>query len=891
MIKWLKICTLIIIVNLNSINDAAANNLFVPDNRFTAGAQAADYSQCASLWGVYIYTRTTVKVSCMSACIAAAVWAGGSGTTVCPPTCWLTAEAAAWAALWATYTGYNAWAEEIRQNSKIVNTIDSGKPACGSVGGNLNNSANFVFDSNQTYQGWDRTGPLANYCYNEGFNHHLKENEDIYNGGDGKIGISYEGNSPVWIKPEDCDTIATNDFESLIGAKRHFCAWTEGDEICAEAVFCTGLLFGDIVPVYGFVGDPTRLTSKARRPCGDDPYSDGVIDDFMQNKRCECFCCEGSNSGNQAYDICSDLPNNRTCKTYNERYNAHCIKKPIVEEDFESPIVPPRTISHHCKMGVLSGYKDFSFVGKAVRCFTKTIHNIYFGIEELPVLNPDGSQAVDLQGSPQYTSQCIDGQSDGEGGCTKSLYKTIQDRFAGLLSIVLTLWVLLTGIKFLMVGGMSKGDFFKYALQFGVVLYFVNGNGWRDGYYDFLMYGGYELSSGYFEATVNSANTDTLSNIATTVDFGAVDADTVASCSFSDLNIATEESWNRMQQCNFFDGIDPSGNHYSDDERYYAVLDSLDCRFSRYLGIDRNDFILPELLVVATAIVFDTPSGFIFFIAALAFFVCSLILLLKIAFMLISIAMMISFLIYVSPIVIPLMLFDKTKKIFSKWLGLLIGYSLQPFLILSLIALIILLIDGFFITYLEPLYSIGGVEYKEVGLGASAPSISGDYNDSALVSNMIKFLFLLVVVVHIFNKFGSILNSLSGAADVGSFIKPPDFKGGRKKGAKAVGKAARKTGKYAAIKGRQKIGDASRAYDSFKEQKASGGQSSDDKGGGGRQNVNISSDGGNSNSDNKGGRGGQNVNISSGGGNNNSDDKEGGGGGAPSAPPVQNDDD
>ena len=64
--------------------------------------------------------------------------------------------------------------------------------------------------------------------------------------------------------------------------------------------------------------------------------------------------------------------------------------------------------------------------------------------------------------------------------------------------------------------------------------------------------------------------------------------------------------------------------------------------------------------------------------------------------MLAAITIMISFLIFISPLIIPLMLFNKTKKMFDKWLANLLGYSLQPFVILVLISLFIVLIDGFY---------------------------------------------------------------------------------------------------------------------------------------------------------------------------------------------------
>ena len=849
MIKWFRLPIIIIILSISLVNKVNANNLFVADNRFTHAARAADYSQCDSLWAIYPITKISVfaltNISCLSAF-------GGP----CPMLAKTTSVIAAFAALYGLYEAYSKWAENIRKNTKVVNTIDMDKPRCGDTN-NINSASNFVFDPYQTYRGWDKTGPLSNYCYTPEFDHTLKKNlyskTDIYNGGEGKIGISYKGNKPVWIAPEDCKAVATNSFEqtfSPIGIERQFCAWTEGDEICAEGVFCTGLILGDIMPIYGFVGDPVRRSNQAKRKCGRDPYIGkktekvknektgkeekieiATVDDFIQNKRCECYCCNGSDSGNPVYDGCGSFGGKKTCKTYNERYNAHCIKKPPPDEIFESPIIAPRTMSFHCKLAVKSGYTDFSFVGKAVRCVTKTIENLYFGREDVPLYNSSGKPILDINtGSPRFKNQCIDGKQDSDGECTHAFYRTMQENFAMVVSLILTLWMALLGIKFILGAGMSVAELTKAMLQLGVVLYFVSGTGWRDGYYKFLMAAGYELSADYFKATLANSNADTLGNILPQdkkfKKLTEFDNKDFASCQFSDSVVATDSAWNKMQQCNFFEGMDPSGNKYPQGDGYYAVLDSLDCRFSKYIGFDLNSY-FPEIIKIATAAIFSSPVGFLFFITAIAFLVVSVILLLRLTFMLVSIAIIISFLIFISPCIIPLMLFPKTKQIFDKWLAHLLGYSLQPFVILALIALFILLIDGFFAVYLNPIYGLSAVEYREAGLGVMTPVVGSDsYDPDTLVPNMIKFLFLLVVMVSIFNKFSAILQQLTGVGGIEQYLSPPDFKKGLSYAAGKVGGALGAAGSYAASKTRKSLNEDS---DAKKRGDEAGDKAKDDK--------------------------------------------------------------
>jgi len=815
--KKIQILLIVIVLTLKLIPEANANNAGVADNRFTEAALASDYSQCASLWAVYIATRVATYIACnmscagtataMAASVAAAPFAPAF-LTGCLASCPMISDAAALGALYGVYTGYSMWAEEIRQNTKIVNTIDPERPQCGNTS-NLDKEGNFAFDGGQEYnQGdgtpgdgsWSKRGPLNNYCYNEDWDHKVDTNPGVYNGGEGKIGVSYMGESPVWIESEDCSTIETSDFGIMLGSERIFCAWTEGDEICVEAVFCTSLGIGDFAPIYGFVGDPTRITSEARRSCGNDPYSNSTIDDFKANKRCECFCCNGS----EDYDVCDDIGQGRACKTYNERYYAHCVKRAIPETDLDNVVAPPKTLSAHCSLDVNAGYKEFSFVGKSVRCFSNTISNMYFGKEDVYQFDADGEKLIDgTTGNPIFTSRCIDGAEASDGGCTFAMYRIVQEKISNIVLIILTFWAFFLGVQFAMGQASSKGEMLVHFLKFGIVMYFVAGSGWRDGYYDFLMRGAYELSADFYQVTADGASNTDILDLIDPIDITMDDdsAAALASCSFVDLPIASDEAWEKIQECNFFDGLNSYGVAYAPEDNYLAVLDSIDCKFASYIGFSRNGY-YPEIIKVATAVLFDTASGFFFFIAAMVFLYVSIILLLKITFMLVVSVIMINFMIYVSPIMIPLMMLKRTKPIFDKWLATVLGFSLQPFLILVLLSLVILLMDAFFVIYLQGLYDLG-VEYKTGFLGISVPTISANYNDAAIISNMLKFMFLLVIVMHMFEAFEKVLSQLSGADSVSSFIKSPDFNAAGKNAGSFAAKKGKAAGKYAATKGRK----------------------------------------------------------------------------------------
>ena len=805
----LKYIILLLPILVMMPNQAKSNNAFVADHRYTNAAQASDYAQCSSLWAVYVTTKITTTLLLRAGCRQAftsmlanpstAPFAPGflAGCLAAVPKL---SEVAALSALYSAYQGYSEWAGEIRKKSKIVNTIDKGKPDCDS---NLSNAQNSLPDGESTSvtRSWEESGPLANYCYKQEFDH-MDESNEIYNFGESKIGISYNGNDPVWIAPEDCNTVDTESYIPLsIGEKRIYCAWTEGDEVCAEAVFCTGLGVGDIMPIYGFVGDPVRTQSEARRKCGNDPYSDNIIDDFKNGKRCECYCCDGSKTGYE----CGDL-SNRSCVTYNERYNAHCIKKALPVVDPISPYMPPPTLSAHCNLDVNTGYKNFAFVGKAVRCFEKTMYNIYHGREDIFELNLEGEKILDIYGNPKFSNRCIDGLGSDDSGCTKAMYKQIQSNLENFITIILTFWAFFIGLKFLMGQMNSKGEFLLNIIKLGIILYFVQGNGWKDGYYEFLLNGSYHLSSDFFKAVTEHD-----------VKFENIKADEVSfidaggdapSCAFSSSSGATSSDWGSLESCNFYNGVNSYGNLYADGEKHYSIVDTIDCKFAKYIGLDRNGY-FPHIISVALVLLFSHPSGIFFAIATMFFLSIIILILLKITFFLVVAIVMINFLIFISPIIIPLALLSRTKEIFNSWLKKLIGFSLQPFLILVILAFIIALLDGFYMTYLNDIYDlIDSIETREVVLGIRLPTSSKSFDVSVMTANMLKVLFLLVIVKELFEKFMFIIDDISGAKSVGSYIKSPDFEGYMKKARDKAAKAGGYTGKYTAAKTRQALTNA-----------------------------------------------------------------------------------
>lgn len=807
------------------------------DNRYSQGAFDSDGLNC----GLLVTAGVTATIASFSACMILSVGVGSLG-------CASSAAGLGFLALWGSYELMQNDASDWRKNTKIVNTInkDIGKE-CTEVSGSLNHQVNFTvsFDKINAinvdeYFYWKKSGQLGDYCYKKEYDHTDPTNVDVYNKGNGKIGISYKGEKPFWVAP----------FECVEKYGKHFCAWREGSYICAESVWCTGLVAGDVMPIRGFIGDPDD--TKARRPCGQDPFSEYdeddedylPIDDFQINKRCECHCCEGSDQ----FQECELLSGNRSCMTLNERYRANCIKIPPKDEKINITSLPG-SVSAYCYSNVQSGYDDFSFTGKALRCFENTLKNIYFGYTDVydDTVNDRG-----VVSDVVIEKKCIDDLQDEDGSCTKSIYNMISSDLENFVSLILTLSIIFIGIRFTIGAGLKWGELVVQFLKIGFVLYFVQGNAWKDGYYDFLTRSSYELASDFYKVTLeNDLTANELTEALESVKKEEGEGETLKetppelkrSCNIMGSDLLRDQVKEELKKCNFFSGYKIDGTQYKSDEKHYAILDSLDCKFSNYIGMNKNN-VFPALVKTAFAILVSKASGLFFFITAMVFLFVAIIFMLKITFMLVSAIVMINFFILLSPIMIPMVLLGYTKKFFDKWLSSLIGFSLQPFLVFALISLLMILIDHFY-SFIAAIYDIEISYIQNNNLGIFMPKTE-DISEADAIIYLLQFTFLLVVVIHIFDKFAQILSHLSGAGAISNIIKSPDFEGNAKKAMKFAAKTTRNAAIYA-TQGAKSLNQRRKAVDIGKEDAEIGNENSrlkagEDIGGGNTQAVNQRQD-------------------------------------------------
>jgi type IV secretory pathway VirB6-like protein len=586
--------------------------------------------------------------------------------------------------------------------------------------------------------------------YNENYDHTIPGG-DHYN----QIGIEVGGDE-LWLNSESCGVVG--DYGTQV------CAWEEGDEICAEGVFCTGVLVGGLLPIGGEVSDPDLDVDDAQRNCTAADFAGDSATDGAP--RCECRGCPDPD---------------KLCKTYNEKYRSHCIKKSPENTDIITPDIPS-IISNHCKSGIDSGFSSFNFSGKVMRCISSTLENVFSGQTDVIRLDGSGDPIRDSNNNVIFTKQCLDGSSPANGLCSVGFFVTIRAYFQQTVLIFLALFVSFLAVRlFLNIGGgFGTKDLFTWAIQIGFILYFVLGTAWQDGYYKVLVRSAYELANNFvseikvapttFDCSSLRGETFTTQEISNTPGC-SVDADGVitgttssppttviagSACTVQQQGTLGGTSGSVGARCDFSNVVYPAA------EQHFIIWDMLDCRMSEYLFFGKKGP-FSELIALAQGSLLSAALGVVIFTASIILMIMLIVMVLKAVYIALSALLALSLLIFVSPLTIPLMLFKKTKPIFDTWFSQIIAYSVQPFVLLTLLVVIFGVLDSIF-------YEPGGMydimqnhksETKELILGIIIPTIGIGIVDDILYS-LLKMTLVSFIFLAIFSKVSDILANLTG---------------------------------------------------------------------------------------------------------------------------------
>lgn len=814
-LNFVLITIMLIGICLSSMKKAEAG-MILGDHRYTTGAIAADMAQCAALIAIWYVTRVVMTtffrnliIWCWANSIppnpSAPYWA--SAAVWLENNHWWLVEIAAAAALYAAWLALEEWAESTRQSVHILNNFDEGNPYYCEKFDHRNDVYKYG-PINKTYGDCNKTIYTKNENYNKIAIYYDSGNK-LPTGASGPeiIKALNTGSPPddqyVWIDPYDCkelDVLGANFAGLSFDLTRWICAYEEDGQICADVVFCTSLeiiqFIKYILPgmfffnkVSGYIADPVFDSDQGTRTCNKNPWTGQNQDDYNNGDgRCECACCPGNaNQPSMCSNTVQDSSGNTVsqdfaCTTYNERYRAHCIPRGKEDIDIDPPVVAPTAVSAYCDANVSVGYTPFPLAGKLMRCFDKTINNVFYGTREIVSYDEDGQIKIE-DGAIVLEKQCVEGRVNSAGMCDSSLLMKFMDAYKDIIRLMLVLFVTFIGVKMMMGANYAFPDLFKMIMKISLVTYFAMGDAWKDGYYTTLLSMGAELGAEYYALSDTAASQIQGSMQTSLAESGEINS---FECTVTAVG-SSEALVGSIEECNFTtdDGYD--GVVYAPEDEHFIVWDILDCKFATYTGFSVTKT-FPYLVSFAWAMILSVSTGFLTLIAAFVILYASLTVMLTALYIGILTLFNITLLIYIAPIIIPLVLFEQTKSIFSKWLSMLLGYSIQPMILFAVLSFLFAIIDQLFLTTMPQVFS-SEVTKTDILLGITGYKVQSAYDFTTLVVSVLKFTIAMVILSSLFKRITEIISSLSGAS-VSGMPKIDEIK-------KAITKTAGKATKFA----------------------------------------------------------------------------------------------
>jgi type IV secretion system protein VirB6 len=268
--------------------------------------------------------------------------------------------------------------------------------------------------------------------------------------------------------------------------------------------------------------------------------------------------------------------------------------------------------------------------------------------------------------------------------CTNGLLE-LQKNMQGIVRLLLALYIIIFGIQIAFGKAISKPEFFSFVLKFALVVFFAVGNLYKAGVSADVNKNGLM----FLRELMNSGMVS-FSEMVMSASGGITKGTGDGLCDFSKFQYDQ-------------DGI---GGDYN----YLKVWDALDCRLTFYLGLASPTSegltmvkggggamkIGRGILNMLWGLLFSWRLPIIIFLLLFTIFLLSMVVHLVHLYILAMIA--VSILIFFGPIFIPLALFEKTKGFCDQWVKLLVGYSLQPVMVLAIISFMLITFDKILFT-------------------------------------------------------------------------------------------------------------------------------------------------------------------------------------------------
>ncbi len=140
------------------------------------------------------------------------------------------------------------------------------------------------------------------------------------------------------------------------------------------------------------------------------------------------------------------------------------------------------------------------------------------------------------------------------------------------------------------------------------------------------------------------------------------------------------------------DGCNFTSIGYPNGKGYIAIFDTLDCKFGNYLGwfVDKK---FPILVPIGITLFFLPGVGPFAFSVVFVLLIQLIILAARVTQLYLVSIMILTFLIYASPLIVPMALFDYTKGMFEQWLKNILGLTVHPVMVFALVGILLSVTD------------------------------------------------------------------------------------------------------------------------------------------------------------------------------------------------------
>lgn len=363
------------------------------------------------------------------------------------------------------------------------------------------------------------------------------------------------------------------------------------------------------------------------------------------------------------------------CKNYCQ-YLTHCTKTASDGYEYQSSIGSPyfaqacldfvgdsKNNAGYNTGEVIMG-KQVHFTAPIAQCMKETLENLFYN-------RAGHSKCLDYNETPDSKGVCATGKyiTDGsfvykKGNKVKdnSFFETIQKSMSLIIKLAITFAITFYGVN-LLLGKANLGDkksSLVFILKIALVMYFCVGTAWQDVFF-----------RGFYDASM----------------------------SLAEILFKIEIQNNPLKQdgCQFgkivySDGSSKNVSTYPEGKSYLAIWDTIDCKMMRYLGVGPQ-INTANFASMALAAYFFGPIGIYFAMSVLIFAFLMIMMAIRALHIFLSSAMAIILLVFISPLIIPCGMFEKTKNIFTGWLGKLFSYCLQPMILFAYVAIFISVMD------------------------------------------------------------------------------------------------------------------------------------------------------------------------------------------------------